>query len=79
MGHEEILNWHEWALQYPNKIKLNPYGATKYWTRTNGIWAGEALGYVEDEKMLHLVQFKLGAHINKIIEYKIRNTENNDE
>ena len=35
--------------------------------------------YVEDEKMLQLAQFKLGAHINKIIEYQIRNTENNDE
>ncbi len=90
MSHEEILNWREWALQYPDKIKLSPYGThgttvhtklswSRHWTRTNGIWAGEALGYVEDEKMLQLAQFKLGAHINKIIEYQIRNTENNDE
>lgn len=95
MSHEEIIDWREWALQYPYKIKLPTYGthgmdqATKVvgllgnpfsggfarWHRTNGIWAGEALGYVEDEKMLQLAQFKLGGHINKIIEYQIKGTE----
>jgi len=87
MDHEEIINWREWALQYPDKIKLCKYGDHAIqtsrqwgiWKRTTGIWPGEALAYIIDEKMLHLVQFKLGANIKKIIEFQIKDIEKNDD
>lgn len=88
MSHEEVVEWREWALQYPDKIKLSNYGLHGIqttnplpwgiWHRSNGIWSGEPLGYILDEKMLHLVQFKLGSNINKVIEFQIRK-QSNDE
>jgi len=90
MEHAEVIEWREWAIQYPDTIKLSNYGfhgtvqypSTSWgslWSRNTGIWSGEPLAYITDEKMLHLVQFKLGSNINRIIEFQIRELEKNDE
>lgn len=88
MEHDDVVAWREWALQYPGKIKLSNYGLHGLqttnplpwgiWHRSNGIWAGEPLGYISDEKMLRLVQFKLGSNINKVIEFQIRKLTNDE-
>lgn len=70
MDREELDSWKKWALQYPNDIKLpnGKYVNNMFW----GLWAGESIGYVTNEKMLQLINFKLGPKINKIIEFQIR-------
>jgi len=69
MEFDELQEWEKWAIQYPKDIKLS---RSKYGNRMWGVWAGESLGYVSNEKMLHLINFKLGSKINKIIEFQIR-------
>jgi len=71
MNHEQYMDWANWAKQYPDHIRINDNSAVRRW----GTWCGESIGYITDEKMLQLVQFKLGSHINKIIEFQIRETE----
>jgi predicted metalloendopeptidase len=71
MNKEDWLSWRVWAEQYPDKIRLEPSTFTRHF----GTWSGEPLAYVLDEKMLQLIQFKLGSNIQKIIHYKIRETE----
>jgi len=65
----EYTSWKSWAEQYPNDIRL-PNGI--YNNNTWGTWAGEAIGYISTDKILQLIQFKLGSKINKIIEYRIK-------
>ena len=76
MEAEQVQEWKRWAEQYPGKIQLeNSQYAHKF-----GCWSGTNLGYVADEKMLQLVQFKLGPNIGKVIEYKIKeDKKQNDE
>jgi len=69
MEFDELQEWEKWAIQYPNDIKLKK---SKYGNMMWGTWAGQSLGYVSNEKMLHLINFKLGSKINKIIEFQIR-------
>ena len=69
MESDELREWEKWAIQYPNDIKLKK---SKYGNMIWGTWAGQSLGYVSNEKMLHLINFKLGSKINKIIEFQIR-------
>ena len=80
MEHDAVLDWEKWSESYGDRIRISNYSRYDnhwgYW-RTHGLWSGESLGYVQDEKMLQLVQFKLGSNINKIIEYQIR--ENNEQ
>ena len=71
MDHEQYMDWANWAKQYPDHIRINDNSAVRRW----GTWCGESIGYITDEKMLQLVQFKLGSHINKIIEFQLRETE----
>lgn len=71
MNTGDFANWYGWASQYESKIYV-PGPKKSPFLHKYGTWSGESLGYVEDEKTLQLVQFKLGASINKIIEYKIR-------
>ena len=71
MTHDQYRDWELWAKQYPDTIRVNDSNAIRRW----GTWCGESIGYITDEKMLQLVQFKLGSHINKIIEFQIRETE----
>ena len=71
MTHDQYRDWELWAKQYPDTIRVNDSNAIRRW----GTWCGESIGYITDEKMLQLVQFKLGSNINKIIEYQIRETE----
>ena len=68
MEREEYESWEKWALQYPNDIKLPQSKYLKHW----GVWSGESIGYVTNEKMLQLINFKLGSKINKIIEFQLR-------
>ena len=73
MDKEEYSSWVLWAKQYLDDIRI-PTGmyASKPW----GTWAGESIGYVSNDKMLQLIQFKLGpAKINKIIEFKIKDNK----
>lgn len=69
MNSEQFADWCIWAAQYPDSI-LAPKQAPgfKRW----GTWCGESIGYITDERMLQLVQFKLGSNINKIIEFQLR-------
>lgn len=71
MTHDQYRDWELWAKQYPDTIRVNDSSAIRRW----GTWCGESIGYITDEKMLQLVQFKLGSHINKIIEFQLRETE----
>jgi len=71
MNLEQYMDWANWAKQYPDHIRINDNSAVRRW----GTWCGESIGYITDEKMLQLVQFKLGSHINKLIEFQIRETE----
>jgi len=71
MDYEQYNDWANWAAQYPYAIRINNNGAIRRW----GTWCGESIGYITDEKMLQLVQFKLGSHINKVIEFQLRETE----
>ena len=71
MTHDQYRDWELWAKQYPDTIRVNDSSAIRRW----GTWCGESIGYITDEKMLQLVQFKLGSNINKIVEYQIRETE----
>lgn len=68
MERSEYESWEKWALQYPNDIKLPQSKYNKHW----GIWSGESIGYVSNEKILQLINFKLGSKINKIIEFQLR-------
>ncbi len=68
MDREQFENWVAWANQYPNDIRINNADQTRKW----GTWCGDNIGYISTDKMLQLVQFKLGSNINKIIEYQIR-------
>jgi len=72
MDSEQFYDWCAWADQYPDSIRA-PKQNKQY--RRWGTWCGESIGYITDEKMLQLVQFKLGSYINKIVEYQIRETE----
>lgn len=71
MDYEQYSDWANWASQYPDTVLVNKNDSIRRW----GTWCGESIGYITDEKMLQLVQFKLGSNINKIIEYQIRETE----
>ena len=71
MNIEQYMDWANWAMQYPDTIRVNDSSTVRRW----GTWCGESIGYITDEKMLQLVQFKLGSNINKIVEYQIRETE----
>ena len=71
MTHDQYRDWELWAKQYPDTIRVNNSNAIRRW----GTWCGESIGYITDEKMLQLAQFKLGSNINKIVEYQIRETE----
>ena len=68
MERSEYKSWEKWALQYPDDIKLPQSKYNKHW----GIWSGESIGYVSNEKILQLINFKLGSKINKIIEFQLR-------
>ena len=68
MNYEQYNDWAVWAAQYPDTIRVNDSNTIRRW----GTWCGESIGYISDEKMLQLVQFKLGSNINKIVEYQIR-------
>ena len=68
MDREQFENWVAWANQYPDDIRINNADQTRKW----GTWCGDNIGYISTDKMLQLVQFKLGSTINKIIEYQIR-------
>ena len=67
MSYEQYTDWANWAAQYPDHICNNSNGIRQW-----GTWCGESIGYIIDEKMLQLVQFKLGSYINKIVEYQIK-------
>ncbi len=71
MTHDQYRDWELWAKQYPDTIRVNDSSAIRRW----GTWCGESIGYITDEKMLQLAQFKLGSNINKIVEYQIKETE----
>jgi hypothetical protein len=71
MNYEQYMDWANWAAQYPDTIRVNNNESIRRW----GTWCGESIGYITDEKMLQLVQFKLGSQINKIIEFQLRETE----
>lgn len=68
MSYEEFTNWARWASQYPDDIRINNSDLIRKW----GTWCGENIGYIANDKLLQLVQFKLGSKVNKIIEYQIR-------
>lgn len=68
MMREEYESWEKWALQYPKDIKLPQSKYLKNW----GVWSGESIGYVTNDNMLQLINFKLGSKINKIIEFQLR-------
>ena len=68
MDREEYESWCDWAIQYPKDIELPRSKYNKHW----GIWSGESIGYVTNEKMLQLINFKLGPKLNKIIEFQIK-------
>src|SRR6056300_557839 len=70
MDYEQYNDWVNWAKQYPDTICVNNNDSIRRW----GTWCGESIGYITDEKMLQLVQFRLGSHINKIIEFQLRET-----
>lgn len=70
MSYEQFSDWANWSAQYPDQIKTNSNDTIRRW----GTWCGESIGYISDEKMLQLVQFKLGSYINKIVEYQIKET-----
>ena len=67
---EAYNDWTTWVDNYPDSIRIN-HNIYRKW----GTWCGESIGYVVDEKMLQLVQFKLGSNINTIVEYQIRETK----
>ena len=71
MNYEQYNDWAVWAAQYPDTIRVNDSNTIRRW----GTWCGESIGYIVDEKMLQFVQFKLGSHINKVIEFQLRETE----
>lgn len=75
MDSDEYNDWVTWAEQYGDRIKVpSDQYLAKY-----GPWNGQAIGYVEDEKLLQLVRFKLGSKMKKTIEYKIKEDKNNDD
>lgn len=80
MDYQALQDWLVWSKQesYKGKILVDNIGheVTMY---KLGLWSGESLGYVADEKTLQLCQFKLGSNINKIIEYRIKENKSNDE
>ena len=71
MTFEQYTDWANWASQYPEDIRITDSDNIRKW----GTWCGENIGYITNDKLLQLVQFKLGASINKIIEYQIRETK----
>ena len=71
MDYQQCLDWTKWAEQYPDTVLASKNDSIHRW----GTWCGESIGYITDEKMLQLAQFKLGSNINKIIEYQIRETK----
>tara|TARA_R110001592_G_scaffold43527_3_gene140975 strand:+ start:5964 stop:6542 length:579 start_codon:yes stop_codon:yes gene_type:complete len=71
MTFEQYTDWANWAKQYPKDIRLTHSDNIRRW----GTWCGENIGYITSDKLLQLVQFKLGSNINKIIEYQIRETK----
>jgi len=75
MSGEEYGDWESWAKQYGDRIRLPDSTWLKKW----GPWNGQAIGYVEDDKMLQLVRFKLGSKMKKAIEYKIKEDKTNDD
>ena len=75
MDSEQFHSWCVWAEQYPDSI-LAPKQQSPY--RRWGTWCGESIGYITDERMLRLAQFKLGSSINKIVEFQLRETIKND-
>lgn len=80
MNYIELQDWLVWATQdaYKGKILVDNVGHD-FSMYNVGLWSGESLGYVADEKTLQLCQFKLGSSINKVIEYKIKGNNTNDE
>ncbi len=68
MEPDAYYDWTAWAIKYPDSILIPDRHGYRKW----GTWCGEGIGYVIDEKMLQLVQFKLGSNINKIIEFQLR-------
>ena len=75
MSSEEYADWVSWAEQYEGRIKLpSDQYLLKY-----GPYKGQAIGYVDDDKMLQLVRFKLGSKMKKTIEYKIKEDKKNDD
>ena len=74
------MDWVTWAGQdaYKGKILVDNVGVRDIIYNV-GLWSGESLGYVADEKTLQLCQFKLGSNINKVIEYQIKENKTNDE
>lgn len=71
MDWQTFSDWSVWAQQYPDDIRVTNAHTIRRW----GTWCGESLGYVTNDKLLQLAQFKLGSNINKIIEYQLRETE----
>ena len=71
MDYEQYKDWANWAAQYPDTVLVNKNDSIRRW----GTWCGESIGYITNEQMLQLAQFKLGSNLNKIIEYQIRETE----
>jgi len=68
MTYEQYTDWANWSAQYPDHIRTTNNDTIRRW----GTWCGESIGYITNEKMLQLVQFKLGSYINKIVEYQIK-------
>ena len=75
MDSEQFYDWCTWAEQYPDSILAPKYNNFKRW----GTWCGESIGYISDERVLQLAQFKLGSNINKIIEFQLREQTENDD
>lgn len=75
MDSEQFYDWCTWAEQYPDSILAPKYSNYKRW----GTWCGESIGYISDERILQLAQFKLGSNINKIIEFQLREQTQNDD
>ena len=67
MEPDAYYDWTAWAIHPGQYINNDRHGYRRW-----GTWCGEGIGYVIDEKMLQLVQFKLGPNINKIIEFQLR-------
>ena len=70
---DQYTDWQNWANNYPDSIRVESDVYKKY-----GTWCGESLGYILNDSMLRLAQFKLGSSINKIVEFQLRETIKND-